>query len=82
MKSFFILCLIICMFTAAPAHAQHWHTAVKHAEKTLQRNIKQYNGNVEKALHKNITRAQAVHQAFARTNYFAPTFSLGAFSEC
>ena len=80
MKSFFILCLIICMFTAAPAHAQHWHTAVKHAEKTLQRNIKQYNGNVEKALHKNITRAQAVHQAFARTNYFAPTFSLGAFT--
>ena len=74
MRKISLLCFAV-LFFSSPLHAQHWHMALKRAEKTLRQTTKKYQGNIEKALEKNISRAQAVHKAFGETSYFTPMFN-------
>lgn len=80
MKKLTLLCFTVLIFTAQPGFAQHWHMALKRAEKTLQHATSKHPGSLEKILQENISRAQAVHNAFSRTDYFAPVFSRSSFA--
>lgn len=75
MKLLSTLCIITCIFTALPSHAQHWNAALKRAQKAFQQEAKKHPQDLQHLLERNIARAQAVQKAFAKNQHLAPAYS-------